>query len=72
MVDDVARAICQAAGRFPNGEGRVCTVCERKPDGSRECIYWQTFRVEARDAILAAYKWHKRERRWPLFVKEES
>lgn len=69
MVDEVARAICEAAGRFPNGEGSLCTICEKKPDGTRVCIYWETFRGEARDAIVAAYKWHKRERRWPSFVK---
>lgn len=68
MVDDVARALCKAAGSFPNGEGPVCTICEVKPDGTRVCWCWETFREEARVAIQAAYDWNKRERRWPSFV----
>lgn len=70
MVDDVARAICEAAGRPRNGEGDICIICKELPDGSRECICWETFRIEARDAIIAAHKWYKKERRWPSFVKD--
>jgi hypothetical protein len=68
MVDEVARALCASAGRPHNGDGDVCSCCESQPDGSLRCIYWETFRAEARDAIVAAHKWHKRERRWPAFV----
>lgn len=64
MVDDVARALCEAAGRPHNGEGNACGCCVKGT-----CIYWETFRIEARDAIIAAYKWHKKERRWPSFVQ---
>lgn len=74
MVDEVARALCDAAGRsahdandHPVGEGCVC--CDRFPDGRVVCIYWTSFRHEARAAITAAYLWNKRERRWPSFVK---
>lgn len=69
MVDDVARALCEAAGRPLNGEGHACGCCDKNPDGTLTCIYWETFRIEARDAIIAAYKWHKKERRWPSFVQ---
>lgn len=68
MVDDVAKALCEAAGRPHNGEGNFCQCCVKELDGSLTCIYWETFRIEARDAILAAYRWHKKERRWPAFV----
>ncbi len=63
MVDEVARAICEAAGRPHNGEGGVCVHCV-----GGGCVYWETFRIEAKDAIIAAYKWHKKERRCPSFV----
>lgn len=67
MVDDVARALCAIAGRGPNGEHGDCRQCE-VDDG--QCKMWDTFRAEAKEAIRAAYRWHKRERRWPGFVKD--
>jgi hypothetical protein len=75
MVDDVAHALCNAAGRsawdacgLP--EAYECTQCERTPDGRLVCRYWTSFRQEARAAISAAYIWNKREHRWPSWVKE--
>ena len=68
MVDVVAKALCEAAGRPHNGEAPVCSHCERSPNGEIVCIYWETFREEARAAITAAYLWNKRERRWPSWV----
>lgn len=72
MVDQVARALCDAAGRsiYPEPErtAAVCSCCDRLPDGSRRCIYWETFRGEARAAIAAAYAWHKENRRWPSWL----
>lgn len=70
VVDEVAKALCEAAGRPNNGDAPYCTHCELQPDGSRKCPMWQTFRIEAKDAIRAVYKWHKRERRWPSFVND--
>lgn len=69
MIDDVARALCDAAGRSAMDAcdremSPTCSHCDRG-----ECIYWQSFRQEARAAILAVHAWHKRERRWPGFVK---
>jgi hypothetical protein len=74
MVDEVARALCDAAGRSAHDAGdapmaAVCTCCERQHDGGLVCIYWTSFRQEAQAAIKAAYLWNKRERRWPLFAK---
>lgn len=69
MVDVVAKALCEAAGKPNNGEAPFCTHCDRPPDGRVICIFWQTFREEARVAILAAHRWHKQERRWPGFCK---
>ena len=69
MIDDVARALCKAAGSFPNGEGPTCTICRRESDGSLTCWCWETFREEAKAAIHAVHDWHKRERRWPSFVR---
>lgn len=74
MVDDVAKALCDAAGRSAwdacdKPESRECTCCERQSDGRLACIYWTSFRQEARAAIEAAYHWNKRERRWPSWVK---
>lgn len=72
MVDEVARALCDAAGRsiYPEPErvSDVCSHCEKLPDGRRKCIYWESFRGEAKAAIIAAHDWHKKERRWPAFV----
>lgn len=75
MVDVVARALCEAAGRSahdardrPPTDG--CSCCERFPDGRVVCNYWTSFRQEARAAIIAAYQWNKKERRWPSFVKQ--
>lgn len=73
MTEDVARAICNMAGRssydaaggIPRAE---CGFCERQADGKLVCIYWQSFKSEAQAAIQAAYAWHKKERRWPGFV----
>lgn len=72
MVDEVAKAICDAAGRGPSGELPECRMCKGCQEGreGRECIFWETFRDEARAAIIAAYRWHKRERRWPSFVSK--
>lgn len=74
MVDEVARALCDAAGRSVHDAcdqpmSVVCSCCDRQPDGTLVCRYWTSFRQEARAAISAAYMWNKRERRWPAFVK---
>lgn len=74
MVDEVAHALCNAAGRSAHDAldapmALECSCCDRQPDGTRVCIYWTSFRQEARAAIVAAYLWNKRERRWPEFVK---
>lgn len=67
MVDVVAKAMCEAAGKSVNPD--QCSCCEII-NGDRKCLYWETFREEAKSAILAAYKWHRKERRWPQFCKE--
>lgn len=77
MVDDVARAICNMAGRSshdacehpPSAE---CVCCEKMPDGRKVCRYWMSFRHEAKAAIQAAYRWHKKERRWPAFAADRD
>lgn len=82
MVDQVARALCEAAGRSSNEVNAdpqnychkfplayECAVCDRLPDGTLRCSMWTSFREEAKAAIIAAHAWHKRERRWPSFVK---
>lgn len=73
MVDAVAQALCDAAGRSvyadPDKANAVCSCCEVMPNGGRRCLYWETFRGEARAAIQAAYAWHKKERRWPAFCR---
>lgn len=73
MVDQVAKALCEAAGRSthndPDIQNSTCSCCDKLPDGSRRCIYWETFRGEARAAIIAAFRWHKKERRWPSFCR---
>lgn len=73
MVDEVARALCNAAGRSAYDAcdkpmAYECSCCNKFPDGRVVCLYWTSFRQEARAAIEAAYLWHKRERRWPSFV----
>lgn len=75
MVDEVAKVLCAAAGRSAHDAHDCpmlpeCTCCDRLLDGRLVCIYWTSFRQEARAAIRAAYLWHKRERRWPAFVKD--
>lgn len=74
MVDQVARALCEAAGRSvyddPEKESAACSCCEKLPNGSLRCLYWTAFRGEAKAAIVAAYLWNKKERRWPSFVRE--
>lgn len=82
MVDQVAKALCEAAGRSPNEVNADprnayndfpllpwCVMCERQPDKALRCVMWASFREEARAAIQAAYAWHKKERRWPGFCK---
>jgi hypothetical protein len=73
MVDQVAKALCDAAGRSiypdPDKQSVMCSCCEKLPDGRLVCVYWETFRSEARAAILAAYSWHRKEHRWPGFCK---
>lgn len=68
MIDPVAKAICEAAGKSnrldPEDLRGQCTICD-----NGECICWETFRGEARADILAVYQWHKKERRWPNFCK---
>ena len=76
MVDQVAKALCEAAGRSAHDAmgysiSDVCSQCEKLPDGTLRCIYWTSFRHEARAAIKAAYLWNKQERRWPSFVRNE-
>lgn len=73
MVDDVARALCMEAGgaqhaKMPEGESVATTHCLHCDDNGN-CTLIASFRNEARYAILAAYKWHKKERRWPGFCK---
>lgn len=72
MVDQVAKALCEAAGRSiyadEEKQNAVCSCCEKMQDGRRRCIYWETFRGEARAAISAAYHWHKENRRWPSWL----
>ena len=73
MVDEVARAICEAAGRTGCQAHEVkteCVICDKQPDGRLVCILWPSFRYEAQQAIAAAYRWNKKERRWPSFVKD--
>lgn len=76
MVDQVAKALCDAAGRSiyhdPDKTNAVCSCCERTADGSRRCIYWESFRGEARAAIVAAYLWHKENRRWPSWLNSKG
>jgi hypothetical protein len=67
MVDQVARALCEAAGKAHIAA--ECSCCEVSPDGIKHCIYWEAFRGEARAAIQAAYTWNKKERRWPGFCR---
>lgn len=69
MVDVVAKALCEAAGKPGNGTAPECSHCDRFTDGRVVCIFWETFREEAKSAIKAAYLWHQKERRWPSFVK---
>ena len=71
MIDDVAKALCNAAGRSAfdatDAPSRPdCTMCV-----NGVCMMWQGFREEARAAITAAFHWNRRERRWPAFVKEK-
>lgn len=79
MVDQVARALCDAAGRTANDATDLppanlthrqfhshCIMC-REEGGVRICTMWESFREEARAAIGAAFQWHKKERRWPSF-----
>ena len=72
MTDEVARALCRSAGQsISSGNDRgYCVYCECPHGETRPCTMWPQFRDEARAAILAAYTWHKREKRWPSFVKE--
>lgn len=63
MIDDVAKALCKAAGTERH---RVCIHCE----GSG-CTMWPEFRQEARAAISEAYRWWKKERRWPQFAGKD-
>lgn len=63
MIDDVAKAICEAAGKREFDSG--CIMCD---DG--KCALWQSFRYEAEEAIKAVFRWHQRERRWPGFVRK--
>jgi hypothetical protein len=73
VVDQVARALCDAAGRsHEDALGKEmrdeCVTCDKQPDGTLVCTMWTSFRQEARAAICAAYLWHKKERRWPSFA----
>lgn len=54
-VEVVARAICKAAG-YENHPRKQCMYCE-----NGECVYWKTFRDEARDAIRAMEEYEKRK-----------
>jgi hypothetical protein len=73
MVDDVARALCAAAGRSirtdPDQRSETCSCCAPLPGGGSGCVYWETFRGEARAAIAAAWRWHRVHRRWPGFCR---
>lgn len=79
MVDQVAKALCEFAGRSTcdaceEGETRsrlapVCVCCERQPDGSMVCNQWTSFRIEAQAAIVAAHAWHRQNHRWPGWLK---
>lgn len=69
MIDDVAKALCDAAGRsaFDACDAPMRNDCTMCVNGA--CMMWQSFREEARAAILASFHWNRRERRWPAFVK---
>ena len=72
MVDVVAKALCEAAGRTgctPDQVKPACVMCKTLPDGRLECTMWTSFRFEAQQAIIAAYKWNKENRRWPSWCK---
>jgi hypothetical protein len=64
MMAEVAKSLCDAAGKSCSN---VCSTCEQGADGKLVCAMWEAFTDEARAAILTAYKWHKKERRWPAF-----
>lgn len=71
MTDQVARALCEEAGKGQRLSGDEstgvgpCLHCDENGD----CTRLNEFRSEARHAILAAFTWHKRERRWPAFCR---
>lgn len=67
MTDQVAKALCEAAGRTGCQSDYVKASCEMCDNGV--CTLWPSFRYEAQQAILAAYKWHKEHKRWPGWVK---
>ena len=67
MTDQVAKALCEAAGRTGCAPDCVKTACEMCDRGT--CTMWPSFRYEAQQAILAAFRWHKEHRRWPGWVK---
>lgn len=67
MIDDVAKAICNMAARSTRDEQLVKPECVHCQD--QGCTMWQLFRPEAIAAIQAAYDWHRKEKRWPSFVK---
>ena len=73
MVNEVAQALCQAAGRSAHdANDRIhpeCVCCDKLPDGRLVCTLWTSFRHEARAAITAAHHWNKKNRRWPDFVE---
>lgn len=76
MVDQVAKALCEAAGKSiyhdADKTNSVCSCCDRQPDNRCVCIYWETYRGEARAAIAAAYLWHKENRRWPSWLNSKG
>lgn len=73
MVDQVAQALCKAAGMTTGCMDEYshshCQMCDKKPDGTYVCTFWPSFKYEAQQAILAAYKWHKEHKRWPGWIK---
>lgn len=77
MIDDVAKALCKAAGSaihdaLPHHRpDRFCQVCDRQQDGTLVCTMWTSFRSEAKAVIIAAHAWHKQHRRWPQFVTQK-
>jgi hypothetical protein len=74
MIDQVAKALCGAAGRSgtsgPGGPlSPACLMCDRDSAGKPVCAFWPSFRSEAEAAIKAAHARYRENRRWPNFAR---